>query len=310
MLLALMTYTRVETYRSSQIFQLIFEHYMQGSERGFINQAAETIYNDIKVTTKSAKNGEKEGKKKSSGASSRISIAWLFDKKPSDQKPQEVQQMQLLLKDLILQLYSPQSFFQKAIQENPYIVDELLSNIRDAIARLPSDKKMKKTSELSSLILPNEELNTLLYKMLRGATYEEVIKPPSFEYQESNEIVNGDKSETDEEAVSTESNQVEDHHSPKGYYSLLDFITMNKSSKIRVYLAPKEVLQTIFPDKGTVERILYEREEFYREARRGADTDSLETHFKNQFDSQRNPSIDEATLDYSISKTNPKTYLK
>ena len=96
--------------------------------------------------------------------------------------------------------------------------------------------------------------------------------------------------------------------SEKGYFSLLDFINLSSYTTIRVYLAPREVLETIFPDKGVVDEIIAQRQRLHQQAIDEADTKELGLSFKNQFEPRRDPSIDATMLNFSVTKTNPATY--
>ena len=51
MMLSLMTYAKLETYRSTQILDQFFNHYMQIEERGFINEDAVEKYKSTKMST-------------------------------------------------------------------------------------------------------------------------------------------------------------------------------------------------------------------------------------------------------------------
>ncbi len=121
MLLALMTYGRLETYRSSQIFQVLFENYMEEDERGYINMIALKKYNDAK------------GSKKESGAtrpkvlaSPRISISLLLKKEDKEKAPLEVASFYALFKNLMISLYDEQPFYKKILEERPHFLKKSL----------------------------------------------------------------------------------------------------------------------------------------------------------------------------------------
>lgn len=304
MLLSLMTYTRLETYRSSQVFQVVFKHYMEKDERGYINTEAIKLYNRLKVSTK---NGKSNGKV---DASPRIGIGLLVDKKLRESKQKEWEQTQALLKNLMTTLYAKQPFFRQMEQERPSFLNDLIASITQAAEALPPDRQPKTTTDLANLRLADPQLDKLFYKMLHGAFYKEV-------FAEKEEESEAPILRSQEIAAETDLNQADaklveegttEFQSQKGYFSLLDFVTLSSSPKIRVYLAPKEVLQSIFHDPATVEAILAERKQLYKQAVGGAETKSLETAFKNQFDRLKDPAISEDGLNYSVTKTNPKYY--
>ena len=93
MLLTLMTYAKLETYRSSQVFQVLLEHYMQKDERGYINLAAEDTYDGIKkVAKKTDTEPVEEAPKPKAEGNARLSLALIKDKSKRDSNPQEWQQ--------------------------------------------------------------------------------------------------------------------------------------------------------------------------------------------------------------------------
>lgn len=304
MLLSVMTYARLESYRSSQAFQVIFKHYMQEDERGYINLQAKNTYDNIKVGTKKGNKGAKK-----INASPRVGIGLLFDSSRVS-KDQEWTQTKILLKNLIRNLYSAQPFYKKMEQENPSFIDDLIAAMTRAIDDLPKEKRPKKPSDLATLTLDDSRLDRMLYEILRGASYMIVVTDEQKILAEqkntgvlkSNEP-EGEASEDEEDAGEED----KEFKSPPGYFSLLDFVTA-RSKPVRVYLAPKEVLQAIFPGNEIVQSIMEERERLYKEAMNDGDTQQLSESFKEQFLKLKDPSIDDKALDFSVNKTNPKRY--
>lgn len=297
MLLSLMTYARLETYRSSEIFQILFTHYMEKDERGYINEMAEKLYVKTKVSTKPGKPGAKR-----TDASPRIGLGLLKDKKQRESKPQQWQQTQVLLKNLINVLYADQPFFLNLLQEHPYFVDELIASLTNAVD--DSKVPLNKTADLANITFKDQMLDEAFYKMLHGAPHKELLENPD----QSSRVEDGTKNEVEnDQDVDQLAQEADEFRSPEGYFSLLDFITFSSSGKIRIFLAPQEVLQAIF-DPSIVDDILIERKGLYQEAVNGTDPKELESRFKDQFDRRRDPAIDSAFLDFSVTKTNPKSY--
>jgi len=304
MLLSVMTYARLESYRNSQAFQVIFKQYMQEDERGYINQQAKVAYDKIKVGTKK---GAKSSKK--INASPRLAIGSLFNSDRAS-KEQEWTQTKVLLKNLIKNLYSVQPFYKKMEQEDPSFVDHLITAITQAIDDLPKEKRPKKPSDLATLTLEDPKLDRMLYEILRGASYMVVVTDEQkmlAEQKNSNALKpNESEAETSEDEEDA-SEEEQEFKSPPGYFSLLDFVT-GYSKPVRIYLAPKEVLQSIFPGNEIVQSIMEERERLYKQAMNDGDTQQLSETFKEQFLKMKDPSIDDKALDFSINKTNPKRY--
>jgi hypothetical protein len=307
MLLSVMTYARFESYRNSHAFQLIFKDYMEEKERGEINKQADRVYRDIKVKEKEE---GKEGQKKNSriDASPRIAIGLLFDRSRDNQQ-KDWEQTKILLKNLIITLYEHQPFYQKIEAGRAGFVDDLIASITQEIDKLPKEKELKKTGDLANLLLPDPVLNELLYKILHGAFY---MDDPH-KLVEQVDPLTGDA--IAEEEIPTTDNEVEpgknteEFKSPQGYYSLLDYVTGRKKQKIRVYLAPRNVLLAVFKkDAGVVDNIIDERERLFHLADNADQMEHLNETFKSQFESRRDSAIDEESLNFSVSKTNPKYY--
>jgi hypothetical protein len=304
-----MTYARLESYRSSQIFQIVFNHYMEEDERGFLNLGADKIYATTTATTKGEtkpKEPKEETKKPKSDASPRVSLADLTNPDERNKKQKEWQQSVALLKNLIKTLYGDQPFYEKMMKERPSFLDELISSLTHTIDSIPKKNQPTKVEELANIKLPDEQLNSVFYKMLHGAPYKYAAEDQKGkQVQQPVEEVVAEDSSKDAAQIQDD---FEDYKSPKGYVSLLDFITLKSHKKVRVYLAPREVLMAIFNNNDTVDSILNERKALYRQAMRDADTSELEKTFQGSFESKRDPSIDPEMLDFSVTKTNPKDY--
>jgi hypothetical protein len=305
MLLSLMTYARLETYRDSQAFQNVFKHYMEKEERGYINTQADTIYQRIEYTKekKSPKEGEqKKSPKPPANAKPRVGIKLLIDSN-RDKQEKEWSQTQILLKNLIKTLYGKQPFYKKIEDERPFFIDDMIREVAQTIDDLPKDKKPKKASDLSNLRLPDPQLDDVLYKMLHGALYDTVIlSTDTREPSTPQEPILESGSEGGDDP-----SDAEEYRSSEGYYSLLDFVTIGFPPKIRVYLASEEVLRSAFPD-STVSTILEERQRLFQRAKDDEDIGELNESFKNQFLRMKEPSVDDESLDFSVTKVNPKYY--
>lgn len=308
MLLTLMTYAKLDSFRNAQVFQVLYEHYSEKDERGHINLAAEKTYEKIKIAPKADKQpgkedkpGKEDNKEKAPKATgtARISLAAFKTRSLRDSKPQEWQQSKLLLKNLMTTLYKDQPFFIEMEHKRPQFLDEMLNGLASAADALPKEKKWLKVQDIANLSLGDPDLDHILYLMSKGAPYKEVVKDtPQPKAESTNE-------ESDD---ATETPSTEEFKSPKGYYSLFDFVTMNPSQKVRVYLAPKEVLKSIYHSDEMVNEIISERRELYLQAKNGGDSAALTKALESRFDGARDPAISKETLDYTVTKTDPKKY--
>jgi len=323
MLLALLTYARLETYRDSATLQAVFKHYMQKLEREGVNKR-EIAWYELKHASSNKKGGApSKDKNPRSSSSSRLSFYALIntdDKAPAQKQSADTQE---LAKKLIFTLYAHQPFFIEMEQHRPGFVDEILSRISLASAALPQEQKIKKTQDLANLSLDDIQLNEVFYKMLKGTP-----KPDEQEQRPSEEIEDAQIKQTDEEAV--EPKQHAEPIAPKpqiphtGYPSLLDYITIKNTSGVRVYLASKPLLSAMFGE-STADAIITFRNELYQQVNNESITAQEATsQFQGRFGNSLNtPSGTSGTsgpsgtpgasggpsnFDFTVSKTNPKLY--
>src|ERR1700733_2769224 len=88
MVLSMLTYTKLETYRSFSLLNSHFTRYMEKVERGYINTAAENWYINSQATrtTTSTRTNPPQGGKNASR--SRLSFLLFIDKKKQAQYAQ------------------------------------------------------------------------------------------------------------------------------------------------------------------------------------------------------------------------------
>lgn len=307
MLLSLMTYARLDSYRSSQTFQIIFKYYMENDERGYINLQAKPTYNSITVKT----NADKPKKGPKVEGSPRIGVIQLLDKKIRDSKPKEWFQTQILLKNLMRSLYEKQPFFESTLESNPALLDELIASIVNTVDALPKDQKLKAIKDIANLKLTDPQLDQILYKFLQGSPCK--VLPLSTTAQDKEIKVKVEEAPKEQLEDKSQAEPIPEEaqtefQSPKGYCSLLDFITAESTPKVRIYLASREVLSAIFHDPGVVNEIIAERKQLYKQAIGDEDTKELSNAFKDRFDRLKDSAISEESVSYDVTKTNPKDY--
>jgi len=192
------------------------------------------------------------------------------------------------------------------LKERPSFLDELVNSIVHTIDSMPKKDQPKKVEELANMKLPDEQLNTVFYKMLNGAPYKYAEEDKKGQ-QMAQPVEEGVAEDSSNDATVIK-DDFDDFKSPKGYVSLLDFITLKPYQKVRIYLASREVLMAIFNNEDTVNSIINERKALFRQAMRDADTNELEKTFQGSFESKKDAEIDSDMLDFSVTKTNPKDY--
>lgn len=297
MMLALLTYGRLDMYRSFIVTQGEFERYMGEGERDAINAAAQQWYDWTVLTPKNA------GPKKSapSDASAKLPVHELFN--AENPNPQLEAVNKELLKKLIHVVFGQQKEFETAMNRNSGFVDDLINAMQAAGKRLTLEKRPIKTTDgLENLDLENQPLQDIYYWMMKGyhpqkpPVEKEMIQKPILEIVEES----GNRDEPTD-------NQVEEHPHKEGTISLLDFVTMNPNkTKIRVFLAPRAVLLTIF-DPATVDEIIQSRIDFYHQVRSEKENGPLSEQFKQRFASKAS-GIPENILDFTVTNTDPRLY--
>lgn len=294
MLLALMTYGRLESFRSFAFVQSQFKEYMEKTERSYVTEEARKRYQKEKGSTK-AKGDEEKSEK--NGASSKLSFNLFVDKDERANHQSELEAHMNIAKNLMHFLYGDQPFFIEMEEKRPDFLNEIFAALIGITDEYTKKEKLnaKKVKEIATIDLGAQELNEVFTKMLKGAV-EKVAKP-----------------ETDETAEGEQ--QIADFQRrfkpDRGYYSLLDFITIEKNKlKIRVFLASPQLLMALYGNPDTVQQILDARYSLYRQLVREEITPEMGMQdLQSQFQNLQLPAVPVEMLDFGVSKTNPNTYL-
>jgi len=304
MVLSMLTYTRLETYRNFSLLQSEFTQFMEKTERGYINKTAVWWYDNSKGEKRTPGKGQTKNE-----ARSRLSFLVFIDKTAQAKYAQAYPKIVLLSKKLITYLYQNQPTFKKMLQQRPDILDALLARLMVADS-LPKEQKIKKASDLANLELNDPLLDAFFYYILKGAELPEKkvsenmsqSKLPMPEF-----IIKEAKGEIDDE--DGDQNIQQEYISPEGYFSLQDYITVDAAIKIRVYLASRALLMAIFNDPVIVDSIIAMRNDLYKKVVNGPMSPAdAEAQFKTTFASKSDPNFDDTILDYTVTKTNPKNY--
>lgn len=275
MLLVLITYGRLENFRNFAFVQIQFKEYMEESERAYLNEEAKKRYQKT-VATKSEKN-ENDNREKNP-ASSKLSFNLFVDKEERNNRQDQLETQINLARSLMIYLYGDQSFFKEMEEKRPNFLNEIFAALIRESEELP---KLKKTKEIATIDLKDPDLNEVFTRMLKGA-YE---KPPPKEEQRPLKL-------------------------KEGYYSLLDFITVDKNKlKLRVFLLSRQLLAVTFGSPQVVEDIITTRNALYRNVKNNVlDANSASNEFKGLYGNSQQPFVPAEILDFGVSKTNPRKY--
>lgn len=276
MLLVMITYGRLESFRNYSFAQVKFKEYMEHSEREYLNEAAVQRYRNT-VATRSEKT-EKEKREKSKG-SPKLSFNLFVNKGERDANPQKLETHLNVARSLIGYLYGDQPFYKELEAGRPNFVTEMLTAL---IAQSETLPKITKAKELATVDLNDSQLNDAFTRMLKGA-YVEPLK------------------EEEKRPVKLKD----------GYYSLLDFITVgNNKLEMRVFLASRQLLMAVYGNPALVNEIVRVRYQLYKNVVAKVMTaEQAREEFKAAFGNQALPFVPGNFLNFDVSKTNPNQYL-
>ncbi len=273
MLLAVMTYARIESYRDFSGFKSQFEMYMRETERSYSNEIQEKRYQNTAASKRKPGPDPDNQKKESEKACSRISFYLFLNKKDRDSKLSQYQQLLELTKILMQDLYGEDEFLKKAEEKRPDFLDALLNALVTSADTLPKGITLASPVDLASLDLDDEEMNTVFYRMLKGTI------------------------------------EIDAKGTVDGYPSILEYITLVNKTKIRVYLASTPLLYALYGSPELVEEIKKERNTLYRMVKdEEIEKEQASVQFQDLFRGKQRPNFDDSILDFSISKSNPRDY--
>lgn len=310
MLLALMTYARLESFTKSHIQASEWVWLMKESERDTFNKA-QKICNE--ADKKKAKDKKKEAEKAAKGetpapaptptppkdenkpaetpppsppptpaGTGKISLAWFLKKDFREKNKDKMAQTVSLIENIISTQWGSQPFYKNLEKERPNFVPQMLQEMTDSVEKAKIDNPTLKIKSLDDLLFvtwKDADLKIAFSRMLQeGLIYKR-------------------EKESDEGLSDIISS------SPKGYQSLNDFFTTKDFAKIRLWLAPRSLLLALFGDPKTVEEIVKTRESYHKEMKKGsADSKDLSKKLEEMFASRTSYND---LLDYTVTTTKP-----
>lgn len=311
MILSLMTYARIDSFRYFLGMEAEFERYMSTIERISTNAAAVQWYKTTrapkpKTNTPAPKPpANPKTQKKQGQSASRLSFRIFIDQKMRQDNPEAFKQTAEWAKRLMITLYGNQKFFIEAHQKNPTFMDQILESLERATEGLFTGKqKLTDVAQLSNLYL-DESVAQVFYRMLKGCSNSELKADQPVEEEKEDIVKVPANSDNDqEEDTSTEAEE----YSKEGRDSLLNYITLSNATRIRVYLASRALLAAMFGEVSVADSIIEARQALYRAvinesltAEEATDqfADLLKGYMSNN---------DEEFLDFTVSRTNPAGY--
>jgi len=223
---------------------------MEKEERSFTNTNAQNLYNQTVVKKQNSP------KKDFSPGTGRLNLFSLFY---GDNENTDLSRLTFdLFKKLIVTLYREQPFYVELIKERPNFVEEI---VREITVNKDPDTAIKDIKELSNIHLKNDaELDFALYEIIKGFPLR--LNPVSLNSPNTHfsEVDSSEDTDTEDEVI----NETYETHAEAGTKSLLDYVTIKKNVKTRIYIASRALLQVIYEDQTTVEQIIDARNVIYK----------------------------------------------
>ncbi len=267
-----MTYGRLNHFRDKSTIHALFRNEMEKQERRYTIDTAKGRYDDTPVD-RSKKGDDDTDKKNKEKASSRLSLYLFTDEEAQKKQGDLMGPIKEILKSLIQELYQNAPFYKEAQKKNDELLTQLVDSLIEHIEKGQQGVSLSSGKDLANLELGSHPLDEVTYHMLKG-------------------------------------NQApEEDRKKEGYPSLSSFITFKNTEKIRVYLAPKELLNQLFDAGSEVPYILKSRDDLYGKikAKRIEEKDASK-EFESLFRGKQKPHVPDALLDYTVTKSNPKDY--
>lgn len=304
MIISVLTYAKLESFRLFSSLEASFKHYMSSTERLPLDRMNKKMYDSIKILSKNV--GQRELPNPSS---SRLSFHMFVKKEMRENSPEAYAQTRELAKVLMSNLYGNQRFFQEIALKRQNFLDEILNEIQHASEE--QDKiRLKNATALSKLKFSDLELQYVFFLMLHGLPNldeQKLIKPTP-------EVGFGGVLDIEDKAANSEEEMLakvesEEAKAPPGYASLIDYITVKPATKIRVFLASRELLVSIYGTPELADAIIENRRDLYRQVRNKVlQPQQASEQFKSQFSSSGTALTFAAILDFAVTNTNPKNY--
>jgi hypothetical protein len=273
MILSIMTYARIESFQDLSGLKAQFEWYMQHFERKYSNEVNDRKYDTQNPSKRKIGEDPDTKQKDEEKACSRIPFYLFLNKQQREARHDFFDQHYLLAKLLMMQLYGDTAFLKKASETQPDIIDGILKGLINAAEKLPKGQTITSSADLASINLGDDLLNNTFTLMLKGTV----------------EI---------------------DEQDEKGTYPpLTKFVTVKNKLKVRIFLAPHDILMAIYDNPALVKEIEETRISLYKQVKDESITkEEASKEFESQFSGKQREGIDSKILDFRVSKTNPKDY--
>lgn len=286
MLLAIMTYSQLQTFLIRRSVRQEYVCFVENQSRNHLNALQEHLYESHKTEGKSQKQWERIN------AVSKINLKSFLSERTNSGSLRYQEAQNGIIRRLIEILYADRPFFQEFEKKRPDIVNELWQDVVRQLRQLDlKGKGIKKEKYLSNIELDNPELNLLLAHMLKRIQTPESISS---------------------ECGSKKANKV------TYYPNLIDFLTVEPQEEkpYRLWLLPRPLLLAIYQDEATVDEIIQVRNQFHKELKEASKDQrpdmrkELSQQFEQKFRSRLPSDMPPGMINYEASLSDPKRLLR
>jgi hypothetical protein len=259
------------------------------------------------LTTRAPKpKGKTNAQSNKQEGSARLSFRIFIDEKMRAKDPEAYQLNARWTKSLMTTLYGKQRFFKRAIKQSPGFMDKILEDLERAVQELPAKQRPTTAGDLSNLELP-PDVAEIFYQMLKGCPREETTAAASANCASAATNFSAATGDIDEEDDSDNGDEGEEYLK-EGYDSLLNYITLRQTTKVKVYLASRALLEAIFGQPAIAESIISARKTLYHALKNQSLTaQEASEQFKSMFQGYTSGKESDY-LNFSVSLTNPASY--
>lgn len=308
LLLSTLTYARLDIFFKSHLRAKEWVILTQMSERSAYNQIMKKSVPKKKQTEeKKGKPPEKEEKSPSESKATpgygKISYSWFLDKSFREKNKEAFPLVLDVLRKVIHETYQKQPFFRQLSERRADFVDQMIHEVIAVSESYNGQKNVKyKIKDFQDLFYAQwndpELREAFAYMVQEGLVYKRPEKQDVTLFQNENEgKVSKELNELNESQASENISEVR-----KGFQSLRNYFNKFQNTKVRVFLAPEELLLAFYSDPKIVEKIVMARNRLYKEVCHGRTAEDATQEFEREF----TIAAFEPILDFTVTKTNPK----
>ncbi len=286
MLMATITYSRLEHYLTAQI---------QASEWTFrVRSGARSLYNQDplscriqppKINPDPSLSGPKlPAQQKAPKGTGKLAEKYLLNPGYRQNRDKDFQKIQDIFKQLAKNLYKDQPFFKNLEKERPAFLDEMLNEIVDITTKAP--KPIKSFNDLMYEKWSDPNIKRAFSLMLQSTVTYKKPRPETLLRGEAMDEAEVEKA------------------SPVGKVSLKDYFHDQNQDKVRLWLAKPELLSTFYQNQELVDALLKERKELYKKVVSDLiDPEEAKKEMEEHYGQGRSPY--ESFIDFTVTKTRP-----